>query len=229
MTLFVLGGGYAMIAVIEREFADKRKFFSRADMADIVVLAQSLPGIIPCNILIIVGYKVARLPGALVSILGLLLPSIAVLILVTLAYVSIITNKYVEAIMKGVRAGVIALLISVVIKMLRSSTRDICAIVIFVSAAGLLMLNYLGVLPWLSPIYIVLFGAAAGVMVSYFARKHNKMADGMAVAVSRAIYHDDGSVIAHGRIEPGEKAEPDAVQDEENAGAGNDDGAGGGI
>ena len=72
--LFTIGGGYAMVPLIEAEVVDKRKWISKEDFLDLMALAQTVPGIFAVNIAIFIGYKLRKLRGALAMALGTILP-----------------------------------------------------------------------------------------------------------------------------------------------------------
>ncbi len=82
---FTFGGGYAMIPLIQREIAEKRKWITEDDILDIIAIAESTPGPIAVNSATFVGYKVAGFWGAFVSTLGVVLPSFV--IITVIAYV----------------------------------------------------------------------------------------------------------------------------------------------
>ena len=73
------GGGYVMVSYIEDEFVRKRSWFSEEEMVNMVALSQSVPGVIAVNCSILLGYKLQKLKGALLAVLGVILPSIIVL------------------------------------------------------------------------------------------------------------------------------------------------------
>ena len=72
--LFTLGGGYAMIPVIENEIVDRHKWMNRKDFVDLLAVAQTCPGALAVNISVFVGYKLRKLPGAICTTLGVALP-----------------------------------------------------------------------------------------------------------------------------------------------------------
>lgn len=74
---FTIGGGYAMVPLIENELVDKRKWISREDFLDLMALAQTVPGIFAVNIAIFIGYKLKKFWGAFWMALGTILPSLS--------------------------------------------------------------------------------------------------------------------------------------------------------
>lgn len=107
---FTIGGGYAMLPIIEKEFVSRYKWVSEQEMVDIIAIVQSLPGVIAINTAIFVGYKTAGLLGALLAALGMLSPSLIIITAFAYLYTSVQDNPYVGAAFQGVRAGVTALI-----------------------------------------------------------------------------------------------------------------------
>ncbi len=99
-----------MLPIIEKEFVSHRKWISEEEMVDIIAIVQSLPGVIAFNTSMFIGYKVARLPGAIIAALGMMIPSLITISLFSLLYVSIQDNVYAQGAFQGVRAGVTALI-----------------------------------------------------------------------------------------------------------------------
>ena len=73
--LFTIGGGYAMVPLIEEEIVDKRKWIAKDDFIDLLAISQSTPGILAVNISIFIGYKLRGIRGSIVTTLGTILPS----------------------------------------------------------------------------------------------------------------------------------------------------------
>ena len=115
--LFTLGGGYAMLPLIERELVDKRAYFSRREFLDIVAVAQTAPGILAVNMAIFTGYKLGKLRGALCATLGAVLPSFSIILAVALSFRSYQTNPWVVRIFKAVRPAVVALIAAPVFRL----------------------------------------------------------------------------------------------------------------
>lgn len=106
---FTIGGGYAMLPIIEREFVSELKWVTEDEMVDIIAIVQSLPGVIAFNTCMFIGYKAAKTPGAVIAALGMMLPSLIIITLFSYLYVSVQDNSYVQGAFRGVRAGVTAL------------------------------------------------------------------------------------------------------------------------
>lgn len=121
MGLTCFGGGYAMIPVMEREFVTKRKYVDEKDMGDIVSLAQSLPGLISFNAVILIAYRKAGILGAICAVLGLMIPSLVVITLVVLIYEKIEDNKWVNAALQGIKCAVIGVLIYAIYKLSKNT------------------------------------------------------------------------------------------------------------
>ena len=84
--MFTIGGGYAMVPLIEDELVDKRKWITREDFLDLMALAQTVPGIFAVNIAIFIGYKLRRFWGAFWMALGTILPSFLVILAIALFF-----------------------------------------------------------------------------------------------------------------------------------------------
>jgi chromate transporter len=107
---FTIGGGYAMLPLIEREIVDEQNWVSREDIVDVFAISQSLPGVIAINSSMFVGYKIAGIPGICAAALGVILPSFLIILVIAYAMVTWRENLYVSKAFTGVRAGVTALI-----------------------------------------------------------------------------------------------------------------------
>ncbi|MDL2282213.1 chromate transporter [Parabacteroides sp. OttesenSCG-928-G06] len=107
--LFTIGGGYAMLPLIEREVVS-RKWLTQEEFIDLFSVAQSLPGVFAVNISIFVGYKIKKLPGAFICALGTILPSFLIILFIALFFTRIADNEIVERVFKGIRPAVVALI-----------------------------------------------------------------------------------------------------------------------
>lgn len=154
--LFTLGGGYAMIPVIEAEVVDKRGWVSREDFLDIIAMAQSCPGVLAINVSVFIGYKLNRVKGALCTCLGTALPSFLIILAIAMFFHQFEDNKVVAAIFRGIRPAVVALIAVPTFKLGRSAriTWTNC----WIPIACALAIWIMGV----SPILVILIAAGGG-------------------------------------------------------------------
>lgn len=108
--IFTLGGGYAMVPLIEREVVEKKRWIESEDFLNVLAIAQSLPGPIAVNTAVFVGYKTRGLLGSIVGLLGTVLPSFICMIVIASFFVGIRTNATVTAVFTGIRPAVVALI-----------------------------------------------------------------------------------------------------------------------
>ena len=124
------GGGYAMIPLVQRETVEKYGWITDDDLLDIVAIAESTPGPIAVNSATFVGYRVGGTAGALLASLGVILPSFTVILLVSFLLRRFGELRAVRYAFFGIRAGVLALILHSLCKMLRDSRRDVFSLVV---------------------------------------------------------------------------------------------------
>ncbi len=108
--IFTLGGGYAMIPLIEEEVVNKHKWIEKEEMLDLIAIAQSCPGVFAVNIAIFIGYKLNKVRGALATCIGTALPSFLIILLIAMFFHQFEDNKIVAAMFRGIRPAVVALI-----------------------------------------------------------------------------------------------------------------------
>lgn len=108
--MFTLGGGYAMVPLIQREIVEKRGWVKESEFFELLALAQSSPGPVAVNSSVFVGYKVAGVTGSIVATLGTTLPSFFIILLIAAWLVGFRSNPQVEAFFKGIRPAVVAMI-----------------------------------------------------------------------------------------------------------------------
>lgn len=162
--LFTFGGGYAMIPLIQREVIDRKGWIAEGDFLDLLTVAQSAPGPISLNTSVFVGYKMRGYAGALASIFGVVLPSFVIILIVAVFFADVRQNAVVDAAFKAMRPAVVALIIAPIVGL----TRGMRWWLIAIAAVVALVVWGTGV----SPIYILIAGAATGLAWSiYMAEK----------------------------------------------------------
>lgn len=165
---FTLGGGYAMVPLIEKEIVDKNKWINREDFIDMLALAQSAPGPIAVNTAVFVGYKILGIPGVIVTVLGSVLPSFIIILLIAVFFVQVKDNQIVERIFKGIRPAVVALIAVPVIRLGKSAKINKKTLIIPVIAA--ISVAFLKV----TPIIIIIAAAAGGIFYKKCMRRDSK-------------------------------------------------------
>ncbi|MBQ0034804.1 MAG: chromate transporter [Bacteroidales bacterium] len=114
---FTIGGGYAMIPLIQREIVDNKQWIDEDEFLNMIALAQAAPGVIAVNSAIFIGYRIAGWRGLVASVLGAVLPSFVIILLIAMVFRDICHYPAVEAVMKGMRPAVVGLLAAAVIRL----------------------------------------------------------------------------------------------------------------
>ncbi len=113
------GGGFVIIPLMRKKFVEKLHWISEDEMMDLTAIAQSSPGAIAVNASILVGYHVAGIPGAALTVLGAILPPLIIISIVSLFYQTFRNNRIVSMFMAGMLCGVAAVICDVVIRMIQ--------------------------------------------------------------------------------------------------------------
>ncbi len=117
LSAFTFGGGYVIVPMMKKKFVDEVNWLEEEEMLNIAAIAQSSPGAMAVNASILVGWRLMGLSGALVAIIGTILPPFIILSVVSWFYASFRDNALVSAVLKGMMAGVCAVIFDVVITM----------------------------------------------------------------------------------------------------------------
>lgn len=155
-----------MIPLIEEEVVNKRKWIDREAFLDLLAVAQTIPGVFAVNMSINIGYRLRKTRGAVTCALGCVLPSFLIILAIALFFHSFRDNKTMEAIFKGIRPAVVALITAPCIKLARSARITLSNVWLPVGAALLIWL--LGV----SPVYIILAVGIGGYMYGRYVKPH---------------------------------------------------------
>ena len=154
--VFTLGGGYAMIPIIESEVVDKKKWLSKEDFIDTVAIAQTSPGVFAINLSVFIGYKMRKTRGAIVTALGTALPSFLIILLIAMFFHQFEDNKVVAAMFRGIRPAVVALIAVPTFNMAKSARIGWSNC--WIPIASALAIWAFGV----SPIFIIIIAAIGG-------------------------------------------------------------------
>ena len=161
---FTIGGGYAMIPIIQNEMA-RRGWISEEELPDIVALSQSAPGVMAVNISIFAGYRLRGVKGSIAATLGSITPSFCIILAIAMVFTSFKDNPWVVKAFKGIRPAVIALIAVPMINMAKKCCKAWWAWALAVAA--LVLVAFLDV----SPIYILLCVIAVAFGFTYYKEK----------------------------------------------------------
>ena len=153
---FTLGGGYAMIPMIEAEVVERKHWIDRDEFMDLIAIAQSCPGVFAVNMSVFVGYKLRKTRGALSACLGTVLPSFIIILLIAMFFAEFKDNPVIESIFRGIRPAVVALIAVPTFNMAKRAkiTLSNCWIPIVCA----FLIYAMGV----NPIYVIILAGAGG-------------------------------------------------------------------
>lgn len=166
--LFTIGGGYAMIPIIEADVVEKYKWVNREEFLDLMAIAQSCPGIFAVNMSIFIGYKLKGVKGSVTCSLGTILPSFLIILAVALFFQQFRDNETVQSIFKGIRPAVVALIAAPTFKMGKSAKINWTNVWIPVVSAFLIWI--MGV----SPVYIIIMAGLGGFLYGRYIKPTEK-------------------------------------------------------
>ena len=162
--LFTFGGGYAMIAIIEREIVERKKWIDHNLFLDIVAIAESTPGPIAINMATYVGYRVAGIFGSIFATLGIVLPSFLIIFAISFVFDAFLSLQWVKYAFMGIQACVAFLILNAGIKLLKHLKLNVFNTILFVlTALCILILNLFSIK--LSSIIYILIGGVLGVSI----------------------------------------------------------------
>lgn len=174
--LFTFGGGYAMIAVMERELVEKKNFLTHEEFLDIIAIAESSPGPLAINSATFIGYKTCKFFGSLFATLGVVLPSFIIIFAISLFFERFIALEYVGYAFRGIQASVAFLILSAGIKMLKHLKHTVFnAIMVSLTVAVMVLLEFIA--PDFSTVFLIIIGGVIGLtvyLVGYFKTKSTK-------------------------------------------------------
>lgn len=159
--LFTFGGGYAMLALLENEYVTRRGWMTSDDFLDMVAIAESTPGPIAINSATYIGYRRAGVLGSAFSTIGVCVPSFVIIYVISLFFDAFLQITAVAAAFRGIQAGVVYLILSAGIKMLKKLPRDAAHMALF-AVALLAMLAFSLFALKFSTIVCILLGGALG-------------------------------------------------------------------
>ncbi len=162
---FTIGGGYAMIPLMEKELVDRRKWLSQEEFLDILALSQALPGVFAVNMATSVGSQLKGIPGAVSAIVGNILMPVLIILGFATSFRFLQDNALYEAIFKGIRPAVVALIAAPVFNM--AKTAKISWRNFWIPIVAALLIWIVG----LSPMWVVLAAIVGGFLYGHYQQR----------------------------------------------------------
>ena len=170
--LFTFGGGYAMIALLENEFVEKKKWLEKNEFLDVAAIAESTPGPIAINAATYIGYKNSGVIGSMLATLGICIPSFVIIYAISLFFDAFLSLTLVAYAFKGIQICVVYLILTAGLKMLKQMKKTVFHMIIL-SVTLLCMVVFSLFAVKFSTIFYILISGACGVAV-YFLGKIRK-------------------------------------------------------
>ncbi|MCX7773886.1 MAG: chromate transporter [Clostridia bacterium] len=153
---FTIGGGLAMLPVIEREIVDKKGYINKEEIVDAFAISQTLPGVIAINSAIYVGYRIAGVIGAIVTALGVILPSFITILAIAMLFTTVSGNVWINKALTGGKAGIAGVIGVSVFRLGKRVIKDWFSVVLAVVAFTLAVFFNVNI------VIIIVAGAFAG-------------------------------------------------------------------
>lgn len=172
LSAFTFGGGFVIVPLMKKKFVDDLHWIEDKEMLDLAAISQSSPGAIAVNASILIGYRIAGFLGSLVTILGTLLPPLTILSIISMFYAEFRDNAVIHALLKGMQAGVAAVIVDVVINLGQSVIKEKKAISVLVMIGAFIATYFFKV----NVMSIIIVCGAIGVISIYLREKGERSA-----------------------------------------------------
>ena len=156
-----------MVPIIEEEVTKKRKWISEMEILDILAISETTPGPIAVNTATYVGYKVGGILGSIFATLGLAIPSFVIIFVISFFYKDFMEWKVVAAMFKGLKVGVILLLINAIFKLKKGVKVNLVGVILFVIAlSAMLVFSIVGINFRYLSLCLILLGIVVGITLT---------------------------------------------------------------
>ena len=157
--LFTFGGGYAMIALLENEFVEKKKWIEKDEFLDVAAIAESTPGPIAINAATYIGYKNAGIIGSMIATLGICIPSFIMIYTISLFFDAFLSLTLVAYAFKGIQICVVYLILTAGLKMLAHMKKNAFNMIIISTTLSCMVVFSVFAVKFSTIFYIVISGA----------------------------------------------------------------------
>lgn len=170
ISAFTFGGGFVIIPLLRRKFVEQYQWLGQQEMLDLTAIAQSAPGAVAVNASVLIGYRLAGPIGSVVTVLATVLPPLITLSVISAAYTVFRDSVIVARILRGMQAGVAAVICDVVISMAKEifARKSVLAVIIMCGAF---------IASWffkINVIYIILICGILGFCSAWYGHKHER-------------------------------------------------------
>nr|WP_091529648.1 chromate transporter [Alkalibacterium subtropicum] len=174
LSMFTFGGGYVIVPLMEKKFVNELGWIDEDEMLDLIALGQSAPGPIAVNTSILIGYRMAGVPGAMITVLGTILPPLMIMTALAYIYIAVRDNAIVNSVLLGMQAGVAAIIVNVVYNMGKRIVVQKKLIPIFVMIAALIA----GIIYQVNILWLLLFSGIIGALTTIWKLRHEEDEEG---------------------------------------------------
>ena len=173
LSAFTFGGGFVIIPLMRKKFVDQYKWIEEKEMLDLIAIAQSSPGAIAVNAAILVGYRLAGILGAMITIIGTVLPPLIILSIISVAYTAFIDNLIVKYILRGMQAGVAAVIIDVVVSLIIELLKERKVLPVMVMLGAFVATFFLNI----NVIVIIIGSGIIGAISMFYSKRVKRSGD----------------------------------------------------
>lgn len=165
--LFTLGGGYAMIPLIEEEVVNRHKWVTKDELLDLIAIAQSCPGVFAINISVFIGYKQNKVRGAIATAFGTALPSFLIILIIAAFFHQFEDNRVIAAMFRGIRPAVVALIAVPTFNLAKRARLN--KYTLWIPIVSALVIWWLG----FSPIWVIIIAGVGGYLYGVYSSHRN--------------------------------------------------------
>lgn len=162
LSMFTFGGGYVIVPLMEKKFVKELGWINEDEMLNLIAVGQSAPGPIAVNTSLLVGYRMAGVLGALVTVLGTILPPLVIMTVLAYIYMAVRDNPIVNNVLLGMQAGVAAIIVNVVYNMGKRIVQQKKVVPIIVMVAALIA----GIVFQVNILWLLLVSALIGALTT---------------------------------------------------------------
>lgn len=172
LSMFTFGGGYVIVPLMEKKFVNELGWIDEDEMLNLIAIGQSAPGPIAVNTSILIGYRMSGFSGAMVTVLGTILPPLAIMTGLAYIYLAVRDNALVNNVLLGMQAGVAAIIVNVVINMALRIIKQKKIVPVLVMVAALIA----GIVFQVNILWLLFVSALIGLIMTLIdlKNKHDK-------------------------------------------------------